>query len=133
MFENVEKFRYLGVTVTNTKCIREEIKRRINVGNACYYSLEKILSSRLFFQESSSECSTQGQVIQCNSGFKPAVLPKGRSSTANSGTKVAVLLGMDRCGIFPLLSTLSLSSEQTLKDLKRFQGHQRGGEESGFG
>ena len=29
--------------------------------------------------------------------------------------------------------TLYLASEQTLKDLKRSQGHQRGGEESGFG
>ena len=27
--------------------IPEEIKCRINMGNACYYSLEKILSSRL--------------------------------------------------------------------------------------
>ena len=26
-FENVEKFRYLGVTVTNTNDMREEIKR----------------------------------------------------------------------------------------------------------
>ena len=43
----MEQFRYLGVTVTNTNDIREEIKRRINMGNACYYSLEKILSSRL--------------------------------------------------------------------------------------
>ena len=46
-FQNVEKFRYLGVTVTNTNDICEKIKRRINMGNACYYSLEKILSSRL--------------------------------------------------------------------------------------
>ena len=46
-FENVEKFRYLGVTVTNTNDMRNEIKHRINMGNACYYSLEKILSSRL--------------------------------------------------------------------------------------
>ena len=46
-FENVDKFRYLGVTVTNTNDIREEIKRRIIMGNACYYSLEKILSSCL--------------------------------------------------------------------------------------
>ena len=46
-FENVEKFRYLGVKVINTKDIREEIKRRINMGNACYYSVEKILSSCL--------------------------------------------------------------------------------------
>ena len=43
----MEKFRYLGVTVTNTNDIREEIKRTINMGNACYYPLEKILSSRL--------------------------------------------------------------------------------------
>ena len=43
----MEKFRYIGVTVTNTNDIREEIKRRINMGNAYYYSLEKILSSRL--------------------------------------------------------------------------------------
>ena len=46
-FENVEKFKYLGVTVTNTNGIREVIKRRINMGNAYYYSLEKMLSSRL--------------------------------------------------------------------------------------
>ena len=45
--ENVEKFRYLGVTLTNTNDIREEIKRRINMENACYYSLQEILSSSL--------------------------------------------------------------------------------------
>ena len=33
--------------MTNTNDIREEIKRRIYMGNACYYSLEKILLSRL--------------------------------------------------------------------------------------
>ena len=33
--------------VTNTNDIREEIKCRIDMRNACYYSLEKILSSRL--------------------------------------------------------------------------------------
>ena len=38
-FENMEKFKYLGVTVTNTK-------RRIYMGNEYYYSLEKILSAR---------------------------------------------------------------------------------------
>ena len=47
LFENVEKFRYLGVTVTNTNDIREEIKHRIKLEDACYYSLEKILSSCL--------------------------------------------------------------------------------------
>ena len=43
----VERFRYLGVTVTNTNDMREEIKCRINMGNASYYPLEIILSSRL--------------------------------------------------------------------------------------
>ena len=33
-FEKVEKFKYLRVTVINTNDIREEIKRRINMGNA---------------------------------------------------------------------------------------------------
>ncbi|KAJ4429543.1 hypothetical protein ANN_21712 [Periplaneta americana] len=46
-FEEVEKFRYLGATVTNINDTREEIKRRINMGNACYYSVEKLLSSSL--------------------------------------------------------------------------------------
>ena len=50
-FEKVEKFKYLGVTVTNMNDIREEIKHRINMGNACYYSLEKIISSPPAFQE----------------------------------------------------------------------------------
>ena len=67
-----------------------------------------------------------------NSGTKAAVLTKRRPSTANSGIKVAVLLGMNRCGSFPHLA-LSLASEQILKDLKRSQGYQCGGEESGFG
>ena len=49
--ENVEKFKYLGVMENNTSNIREEINCRINVGNACYYSLEKILLSCLLFKK----------------------------------------------------------------------------------
>ncbi|KAJ4438188.1 hypothetical protein ANN_14127 [Periplaneta americana] len=46
-FEEVEKFKYLGATVTNINDTREEIKRRINMGNACCYSVENLLSSSL--------------------------------------------------------------------------------------
>jgi hypothetical protein len=36
-FENMADFRYLGMTVTNKNLIHEEIKRRLNLGNACYH------------------------------------------------------------------------------------------------
>ena len=59
----------------------------------------------------------KGRSFTANSGTKAAFLPKGRYSTANSGTKVAVLLGMNRCGSFLLLSAPhSLFSIWTLKD-----------------
>jgi hypothetical protein len=37
----------LGTTVTNQNFIQEEIKRRLNSGNACYHSVQSLLSSRL--------------------------------------------------------------------------------------
>jgi hypothetical protein len=38
---------YLGTTVTNQNLIQEEIKKRLNSGNACYHSVQNFSSSRL--------------------------------------------------------------------------------------
>jgi hypothetical protein len=43
----VPEFRYWGTTVTNQNLIQKEIKRRLNSGNDCYHTVQKLLSSRL--------------------------------------------------------------------------------------
>ena len=45
--ERVEEFKYLGTTLTYQNSIQEEIKSRLKLGNACYYSVQNLLSSRL--------------------------------------------------------------------------------------
>ena len=41
-FEMVEEFKYLGTTLTHQSSIPEEIKSRLRLGNACYYSVQNL-------------------------------------------------------------------------------------------
>jgi hypothetical protein len=43
--ERVEQFRYFGTHLINQNSIQEEIKSRLKSGNACYRSVQNLLSS----------------------------------------------------------------------------------------
>ena len=46
-FDRVEGFKYLGTNLTNKNSVAEEIKSRLRSGNACYHSMQNLLSSKL--------------------------------------------------------------------------------------
>ena len=46
-FERVEELKYLKTTLTDRNSIQEEIKNRLKSRNACYHSVQNILSSTL--------------------------------------------------------------------------------------
>ena len=47
-YEKVKTFKYMDSLLTNQNSIQEEIKCRIKAVNSCYYSVQTLLSSRLF-------------------------------------------------------------------------------------
>jgi len=46
-FERVEEFKYLGAILTKQNYIQEEVNSNLKPGNACYKSVQNLLSSSL--------------------------------------------------------------------------------------
>jgi len=49
-FKMLDDFKYLGITLTNQNSIQKEIKNRLKLGNACYHSVQNLLSSSLLYK-----------------------------------------------------------------------------------
>jgi hypothetical protein len=50
LFENVSQFKYLGMTGTNQNLIKENIRRRLSSGVACYHPVQNLLSPCLLLK-----------------------------------------------------------------------------------
>jgi hypothetical protein len=46
-FGSVEELKYLGTTLKGQNCTQKEIKSSLKLGNACYYSVQNVLSYSL--------------------------------------------------------------------------------------
>ena len=46
-FERIEEFKYLRTTLKNKNSVQKEINIRLKLGDACYHSVQNVLSSNL--------------------------------------------------------------------------------------
>ena len=95
-----------------------KINVKINIFETSIPTELKFCILSIYNVSSSSECSAQGQIFLCklkHQGWSSAQRQVFHCKLSN---QVAVLLGMNRCGSFPLLSTPH-SLLSILTDLKR--------------
>jgi hypothetical protein len=62
-FERLEGFKYFGTTLTNQNSIQEEIKSRLKSGNACYHSVQNLLSSGLLSETFKIKIQGQSSLV----------------------------------------------------------------------
>ncbi|VVC41593.1 Reverse transcriptase domain [Cinara cedri] len=55
IFKKVEVFKYLGVNINSNNDMHEEINNRISCGNRCYYSIRRLLKSKLLSHNSKTQ------------------------------------------------------------------------------
>jgi hypothetical protein len=68
-FESVAEFRYSGTSVIKKKVIHEEIKSRLNLGNASYHSVQSLHST--LFSNTFSLCSSLMSEIKFHTHTEP--------------------------------------------------------------
>jgi hypothetical protein len=65
-FKMMEEFKYFGTTLIKQNSIQEKIKSRLNSGNACYHSLQNLLSSNLL----SKNLTIRSQPVHCTTAHR---------------------------------------------------------------
>jgi len=83
-FEKVDNFKYLSVNVNSNNNMHREIKERISNGNRCYFSINKLLRSKLLWRKSKTTLYT--------SYFRPIVTYgcETWSTTKDDSRKLAI-------------------------------------------